>query len=925
MTEAGPRNGPGFDDPSGEEAEYRAFGVAADDILTMLSEGREPDVEELARKYPKHAAHMRDLVLALVALRDVNPAHPPSECGHQSPGPSKLPWSQLGDYRILREIGRGGMGVVYEAEQISLNRRVALKVLPLAAVLDPRQLRRFNNEAQAAAHLQHQNIVPIYSVGCVSGVHYYAMQFIEGITLAEVIDELRMHGNRASADLSDCAGQPTAGNGSSEELEAVSPDRSTTSAAFFRSVARLGLQVAAGLQHAHDQGVVHRDIKPSNLLVEKSGNVWISDFGLARLEGAPGLTITGELLGTVRYMSPEQAVGKHLVLDHRSDIYSLGVTLYELLTLRPAIEGGDRRELLRRIAERDPPPPRRLNEAVPADLETVILKAMAKEPDARYSSAEELAADLIRFLDHRPIRAKRPTLWQRASKWSRRHRHFVASAATMLVLAVVGLSISTLLIWQEQGRTAEALEHANDERAEAVKARIKAEEEKALAEAVYEFMHHTLTSIDPGHPEVTLRAVLDGASKTIDGQFPDQPLVEAEVRHMIFAMYQRLGEYALAEPHARAMVAIRQRELGLDDYETLDAEFQLARLLRLIGGYGEAESLARRVYERRLRDLGEDHELTQNALSCLVVTLTDSCRFEDAEPLALRALQCSIRTHGEEHPETLAAMNNLALAQTGQGKLADADSLFSRVLEAKRQALGNEDPRTIVSLHNLAWHRLAMGEPVAAETLFREARNSISKVYGVAHPNMGSATKGLARALQQTGRFDEAEELLRQELKTVGERLDDTHSVVLHAMNNLAQLLQEAKDPEKFAEAKPVLQDLLRLCHQTDENLLTASVTHSLAWQLWKMGELTEAEAAFRRAVEMQRELRGEGHADTLRAIQDHAGLMRQLNQPNAAEALLQQALEISRREQGENAASTLSILDALDLLHREQGESSGH
>ena len=199
-------------------------------------------------------------------------------------------------------------------------------------------------------------------------------------------------------------------------------------------MARLGIQAAEALDHAHRQGIIHRDIKPANLLVDVRGNLWITDFGLARFVNEAGLTITGDLLGTLRYMSPEQALATRLVLDHRTDIYSLGATLYELLTLRPVVDGRDRQEVLRRIAQDEPVPPRRIDPAIPRDLETILLKALAREPEERYATAQDLADDLRRFLEHRPIAARRPSVMERAAKWLRRHPVLVLSGVSLLLL-----------------------------------------------------------------------------------------------------------------------------------------------------------------------------------------------------------------------------------------------------------------------------------------------------------------------------------------------------------------------------------------------------------------------------------------------------------------------------------------------------------
>jgi WD40 repeat protein/serine/threonine protein kinase len=379
----------------------------------------------------------------------MEPRIPPAVSG-QAAAAAEAPMSgNLGDFRIVREIGRGGMGVVYEAEQISLGRQVALKVLPFAAAMDAKRLQRFRSEAQAAAHLQHQHIVPVYAVGCERGVHFYAMQFIEGRTLAAVIDELRqLAGQKPAAGAVPATTDyvPPADATTPTAVAARSTERSACSPAFFRTTATWGLQAAEALEHAHQLGVIHRDIKPANLLVDGRGHLWVTDFGLARLGGDAGLTMTGDLLGTLRYMSPEQALGQRVPVDHRTDVYSLGATLYELLTLEPAYNGRNREEILRQIAFEEPRPPRRLNRAVPAELETIVLKAMAKNPEERYATAQELADDLKRFLEDKPIKARRPSLRQRAARWARRHKTVVRAALVVLVLAVVALAVSTVLI-----------------------------------------------------------------------------------------------------------------------------------------------------------------------------------------------------------------------------------------------------------------------------------------------------------------------------------------------------------------------------------------------------------------------------------------------------------------------------------------------
>ena len=357
----------------------------------------------------------------------------------------------------------------------------AQKVLPFAATIDPRQLQRFQNEARAAAGLHHTNIVPVYGVGCERGVHYYAMQFIEGRTLADLIAHQQgtspsqvptMDAAEAGAAAASAPTVPRAAQATSAALR---------DAAYYRRAAEWGIQAAEALDCAHTLGVVHRDVKPANLKVDATGRLWVTDFGLAQVQSDVRLTMTGDLVGTLRYMSPEQALAKRVVIDHRTDVYSLGATLYELLTLRPAYAGHDRQELLREIAFEEPKLPRRLNKAIPAELEIIVLKAMEKNPTERYVTAKELADDLRRFLEDRAIRAKRPTLRQRVGKWARRHRPVVWAAAVVLFLAasmltgtlgwatrdwstrhdettrVVHAALDESVSWQQRGRTPEAL------------------------------------------------------------------------------------------------------------------------------------------------------------------------------------------------------------------------------------------------------------------------------------------------------------------------------------------------------------------------------------------------------------------------------------------------------------------------------------
>ena len=415
-------------------------GAILDAYLRALEQGGAPPREELLAQHPQCAA---ELAAALDGLEFIHRAtrempHAPKEGGELAER------QLLGDFRLVREVGRGGMAVVYEAEQVSLGRRVALKVLPFAAVLDPKQLQRFKNEALAAAHLHHPHIVPVFAVGCERGVHYYAMQLVEGQSLAAVIREMK---GRAPA---------------TEPKTPATSHGSNRDPGYVRMAVALGMQAAEALDHAHQLGVVHRDVKPGNLLVDSLGELWITDFGLARTLRDGDLTVTGELLGTYRYMSPEQTLAKRAPMDHRTDVYSLGVTLYELLTLEHAFPGDDPQAVMRDIAEKEPVAPRRWNDALPVDLETIVLKAMSKDPSSRYSTALEMAEDLGRYLKDQPILARRPSVAARASKWVRRHKGFVTAAFVVLLLGLVALAVDLFRVGKEQRQTQAALDRAKD-------------------------------------------------------------------------------------------------------------------------------------------------------------------------------------------------------------------------------------------------------------------------------------------------------------------------------------------------------------------------------------------------------------------------------------------------------------------------------
>ncbi len=540
------------------------FGAIADEFVEAFRQGQRPSVEEFARRYPEHADDIRDMLPALVLMEKAKSADDPPGQRRQGQGSAAAPpLRQLGDYQILREVGRGGMGVVYEAQQLSLGRHVAIKVLPSHALLDPRQLGRFQREARSAAKLHHTNIVPVFGVGEQDGLHYYVMQFIAGLGLDVVLDELRhlrLPRGKLAPTVDDAPGRPTnstravsaahvargllsgefrqpepagalttaAGEPAADaDVGASAPARAADTSAtihwpgqteastlsesgsqYWQSIARVGMQVADALAHAASQGVLHRDVKPSNLLLDDTGNVWVTDFGLAKAASdGDDLTHTGDVVGTLRYMAPERFNGQG---DLRSDVYSLGLTLYELLALRPAFDETDRNKLVKQVMHDEPVRPRKLNPGVPRDLETVVLKAIARDPAHRYQTPADMADDLKRFVEDRPVRARRVSGAEKLWRWCHRNP-LPASLVTGIVLVFLIGFAGVFGQWREaeaarqdekdQRNRAEALRQgAETARDEAKQARAASEESRAAAQAeTYRHLFSEARALRAGH------------------------------------------------------------------------------------------------------------------------------------------------------------------------------------------------------------------------------------------------------------------------------------------------------------------------------------------------------------------------------------------------------------------------------------------
>jgi serine/threonine protein kinase len=683
----------------------------------------------------------------------------------------------LGDFRLVREIGRGGMGVVYEAQQISLGRRVAVKVLPLAGVPDAKQSQRFRNEAQAAAHLHHPHIVPVHAVGCERGVHYFAMQFIEGQTLAALIGAMRQNARPE---------QPF--------LAGLNPNRPE----FFRAVAELGIQAALALEHAHQMGVIHRDVKPANLMLDFAGKLWVTDFGLARFDRGAGLTESGDWLGTLRYMSPEQALSKHGLVDQRTDVYSLGATLYELATLEPVFPSDDRQQVIRQIALAEPRPLQKIRPDVPFDLQTVVLKALEKSPGERYGSAQELAEDLRRYLHDEPIRAKPPTPWQYVRKWLRRHRVGATSAAAasvlILILAVIGLAIGNRFIAAERARAIANLQIADENfqiACDAVDRMLTRVSEERLRQ-------------EPGTVQSRRRLLEDTRDFCLG--LIQQRGADGRVRHQASRAYDRLGivHRMLGEPaesreaHQRAIEILEElvREFPEDPQnrsELADAHLGVAAASGLLGNRVDQER-ACRGFLAVIEPLAAEFPGQPAYRTQLVRGQVHLAYLNVSNRRYLQAIQIATETLDRAKELTIALPHDLeprlwyahcqhilatALRWIGRPAEAEEPERQAVTLLRERAASLNNEPE---SRNALATALAELGEILAALGKFADAERALQEALQleqqltVAFPEvheyqsiLESSLHPLIGLLLSRGRAQEAENAYRHLLKVYAE------------------------------------------------------------------------------------------------------------------------------------------------------------
>jgi len=767
------------------------------------------------------------------------------------------PGEEIGVYRLVRRLGEGGMGEVWEAEQHTpLRRTVALKLLKPG--MDTRQiLTRFAAERQMLALMQHPGIAQVFDAGVTSaGRPYFVMEYVNGTRITAYCDQHTLA---------------------------------------LRERLLLFQQVCEAVQHAHQKGVIHRDLKPSNVLVTSHAGKplpKVIDFGLAKAtarEAADAsLTELGTLLGTPAYASPEQMDLGAVDVDTRSDVYSLGVLLYELLVgvipfdadgarpaamieLRQAIR---EREPLRpsarlsRLGERSAPiaqsrgvEPLVLRRQLRGELDWIVMKALEKERERRYASPHELALDIERYLRHEPLQAGPVSAAYRARKFVRRHRVGTAFAAT-LALLIVAFVIVTLVQAQRIARE-----------------RDRAAAEAAKATSINAFLQETLGSADPWQTgkDVSIRDVLADAAGKADTEFKEQPLIAAAVKNTIGRTYVNLGQIESGEQLIRAALEARRARLGGEHPDVAASLYDLAEVLQQRSAYAEAEAYTRESLAIRRKALGERSAEAAESLDQLAMDLLLQGDFDAAEHAGREALSVREQLFGPRSAEAADTLLTLArIASNGKGEFESAQQLAQRAYDIYSGSFGADDLHTAYAANVIGASHWMQAHNEQALEYYQKVLGIYERLTGADHPETATAKENVANALARLQRFDESIPLLESVLSVRRTKAGEDAAITARTMGNLA--------------------------------------AHEL-----QAGRLDRAQAWFDRALPSYAKAYGTDHPDYANVLANYAALLRKKSQPARAEALLRQALAIRETKLGEEHLSLAKTRFELGTLLLER------
>lgn len=740
---------------------------------------------------------------------------------------------RIGNYEIVRQVGAGGMGLVFEAVQRHPHRTVALKIVR-PDLTTHALIKRFKFEAEALGQLSHPGVAHVYEAGSAEvatslGTRvtspFLAMELIHGAP----IDEYANHHNLSIAD----------------RLELVA-------------------KACDAVHHAHQHGVIHRDLKPGNILVEESGQPKILDFGVAQLVDADKHLTTiqtqvGQLVGTVSYMSPEQLTGDTRRLDTQTDVYALGVILYEVLSgkLPYDIRGRSLAEAARIRQDKNPTALSAVTPRLRGDVETIVQKALERDKERRYSSAAEFAADIRRYLNDEPIVARPPSTRYLLGKFVRRHRMFVAGAASFMLLLIVGTAVSV-----SQAVRARRAERLAQERLH------EAQEQKEVAEAINKFLNEDLLSAV--HPDqardrnVTVREILDEASRNVEhGSLADNPVVEASVRQTLGTTYTALGRFEEARKHLEAALGIRKTALGPYHTDTLMSIANLGMLEVAEGHYHKAAKLLGDAFAEADKRYGDDEPCMRALLENLSKAYGNLGDYGTAEKLHLRLMRALDQYVGQDEIETLKAKNDLAVLYHYMGRFADAQRVQEETLAAQRRVLGDNHADTLMSMMNLAYLHESRGRFDKAEALYNEVLDRQEKTLGPDHPFTLNTMGNLGLLYFSEGRYDDAERLDQETIERRRRVLGPEHPFTLTAMGNLADVYTAQR---RYNEAEKLYRETLEIQRRTlgPEHPSTLAVSNNLALMYQTLGRYAEAAKLFEASLDAQVAQTGEAYVDAL-------------------------------------------------------------
>jgi serine/threonine protein kinase/Tfp pilus assembly protein PilF len=716
----------------------------------------------------------------------IDAAPPPATSETVPPMPK-----EIGHYRVKRIIAAGGMGVVYEAVQEQPRRTVALKIMR-HGIASRSALRRFEYESQILARLRHPGIAQVYEAGMhddgSGGTPFFAMEYIAGAKDIVSYAKAKHLGTR-------------------EKLE-------------------LFLKVCDAIHHGHQKGIIHRDLKPANILVDSFGQPKIIDFGVARATDSDLAVTTlqtdvGQLVGTVQYMSPEQIDADPHDIDTRSDVYALGVLLYQMLTDRlPYTVGGKViYEATRMIREAAPTRMSTIDRTLRGDVETIVLHTLEKDRDRRYQSAVELAQDIRRYLDNRTILARPPSLLYQVKTFIRRNKTFVAGVAAVFVALVLGIIGTTMGL-------------------------VRARTEAATYNAVSGFFEQSFAELEASEgtgPNALVRDLLDDAAAAIDTELSDEPEVQARLQWSIGNGYKALTLFDEAERHLTAALAMQRQLHGERDPAVAQTMEDLGSTLWFKGRYADAEKLYRGCLDIR-RDLyGAEHETVARSLDYLAASLNSQHKYEDAESLYRKALQMRRNLFGDRHDRVARTKNNLAICLEAQKRYPEAEKLLREVVDTARSLHGPDHVAVAVSLSNLGDVLASMGRNDEAEQHYREALAIKRKALGDDHASVAITLSLLAKLLNSMGRYDEAEQLCREALEIQRAKLEPTHHRTLATASRLARILANKGDWRGAEGAYRELVELRSMAYPAGDLRITWAQV-DLARCLRELGRYEEAE-----------------------------------------------------------------------------------